>query len=117
MLANIKVDLNSRIIGCLCNVEVESSHALNVDARERYATELKAELDSKLAAHCLVWSLTMKKLNEERDLVRVAANKMIQISREIRQCSQRPENAEDGELTAGDTGVDVEEGIECAKSD
>jgi len=117
MLANIKADLNSRIIGCRRNIEVESSHALNIDDSEGYATELKEELDAKLAGHQLVWSLAMKKLDEERDLVRVAADKMIQMRHEIGQCSQRPENAKDGELTEGDTGVDAEEGIECAKSD
>jgi len=106
MLANIKADLNSRIMGCRHNVEVESSHALNIDDSEGYATELKEELDAKLAGHQLVWSLATKKLDEERDLVRVAADKMIQMSREIRQCSQPPENAEDGELTEGDTEVE-----------
>jgi len=74
-------------------------------------------LDAKLVGHQLVWSLATKKLDEERDLVRVAADKMIQMSREIRQCSQRPENAEDRELTEVDTGVDAEEEIEYAKSD
>ena len=49
--------------------------------------------------------------------MRVAADKMIQMSHEIGQCSQRPENAENGELTEGDTGVDIEEGIDYAKSD
>jgi len=117
MLANIKADLNSRIMECRYNVEVESSHTLNIDDGEEYVTELNEELNTKLAGHQLVWSLATKKLAEERDLVRVAANKMIEMSCEIGQCSQRPENAEDRELTEGDTGVDAEEGIECAKSD
>jgi len=59
----------------------------------------------------------MKKLDKERDLVKVAADKMIQMSRKIGQYSQHLENAEDGELTEGDIGVDTKEGIECAKSD
>ena len=117
MLANIKANLNSQIMRCRCNVEVESSHALNIDDSEGYTMELKEELDAKLVGHQLVWSLAMKKLDKERDLVRVAADKIIQMSREIGQCSQRPENAEDGELTEGDIGVDTEAGIECAKSD
>jgi len=64
MLANIKADLNSRIMGCRCNVEVESSHSLNINDSEECAMELSEELDAKLAGHQLVWSLATKKLDE-----------------------------------------------------
>jgi len=117
MLANIKANLNSRIMGCRRNVEVESSHALNIDDGKEYATELKEELDTKLAGHQLVWSLVTKKLDEERELRRIAADEMLQISHNRGLCSQLPENAEDGELTEVDTAVPVEEGIEYGKLD
>ena len=109
MLANIKAELNSRIMGCRRIVEVESSHALDIDDSEGYAAELKEELDTNLAGHQLVWSLATKKLDEERELRRMAADEMLQMSRDIGLCSQRPENAEDGEVTEGEAAVRAEE--------
>jgi len=117
MLANIKADLNSRIMRCGRNMEIKSSHALDIDDSEEYATELKEELDTKLAGHQLVWSLATKKLDEERELRRIAADEMLQMSRNRGLCSQPPENAEDRELTEEDTAVPTEEGIECGKLD
>ena len=80
-----------------------------MDDSEGYATELKEELDTKLAGHQLLWSLATKKLDEERELRRIAADEMIQMSREVGLCSQRLENAEDGELTEVDAAVHAEE--------
>jgi len=104
-------------MGCRQNVKVESSHALDIDDSEGYATELKEELDTKLVGHQLVWSLAMKKLDKERELQRIAADEMLQMSHNRGLCSQPPENAEDGELTEEDTAVLAEEGIEYGKSD
>jgi len=117
MLANIEADLNSRIMGCRWNVEVESSHALDIDDSKGYTTELEEELDTKLAGHQLVWSLATKKLDEERQLRRIATEEMLQMSRNSGLCSQPLENAEDEELTEGDTAVPAEERIECRKLD
>jgi len=60
--------------------------------------------------------LAIKKLDKERELQRIAADEMLQISCNRRLCSQVPENAEDRELTEVDTVVLAEEGIECEKS-
>ncbi|KAF8416532.1 hypothetical protein EV426DRAFT_721788 [Tirmania nivea] len=62
MLANIKADLNSRILGHTKHLDVESAEALNVNESASYVSVLKEELEGRLASQQLVWDTSSQRL-------------------------------------------------------
>lgn len=113
ILANIRADLNSRIVGARkINPDEESSQALDLDIESSavYAAELKEELDAKVAEQQLVWDLDTVDLGDRRELQSPSDPNMIGESQTAQMFSQHREIDEppEAELTELDHLIQAE---------
>ena len=106
MSANIKADLNRRILGhWRPNADQESSAALEIDNSAEYAAELKDELDAKFAEQQLVWSFNKETQGDLNSSQSASNSVRIEDPEELGPSSQILPSIEDldnGELTEVD---------------
>jgi hypothetical protein len=98
MLANIKADLNSRILGSRkISADDESSQPLDIESSAVYEAELKQELEGKMAALQFAWGTGRKDRSDTRESQSRFDSDMIDGSQDVGQCSQQVDSGEGDE--------------------